>query len=479
MLQRTMQHSNPQAGDIFGNTDAIVKYVLEGHDRGVNWVSFHPTLPLLVSAGDDRLIKIWRMSETKAWEVDTCRGHSNNASAALFHKSQDLILSVGEDKTIRVWDANKRTAVQSFRRENDRFWVIAAHPTINLFAAGHDNGVMVFKLERERPAHSVHQNTLLYVTRDKFIKSFDLNTSTESSNLISLRKLGQPWNPPRSISYNPADGSVLVSSSVDGGTYEFVNLPREGGSLVDSSEAKKGNGTSAVWVARNRFAVFTKDAQTIDIKDLNNSVTRTIKVPQPGVMDIHYGGTGNLLLCTQTQVILYDIQKKEIIAELTTPFVKYVYWNAAGSQVALLGKHTITIANKNLEQIGSIHETIRIKSAVWDDQLEVLLYNTFNHVKYLLPSAQPGDTGVIRSLGSTVYLIRVRGKSLTCLTREGKCEVVDIDPTEYRFKVALAKKEYKEMVRTIKTSNLVGQSIIGYLQKKGYPEVCPLQALLI
>jgi coatomer protein complex subunit alpha (xenin) len=47
---------------MFGNTDAIVKFVLEGHDRGVNWVSFHPTLPLIVSAGDDRLIKLWRMS---------------------------------------------------------------------------------------------------------------------------------------------------------------------------------------------------------------------------------------------------------------------------------------------------------------------------------------------------------------------------------------------------------------------------------
>ena len=136
MLQRSLQHGNPQASDIFGNTDATVKYVLEGHDRGVNWVSFHPTLPLLVSAGDDRLIKIWRMSETKAWEVDTCRGHFNNASAAIFHRGQDLILSVSEDKTIRVWDANKRTAVQSFRRENDRFWIIAAHPVINLFAAG-------------------------------------------------------------------------------------------------------------------------------------------------------------------------------------------------------------------------------------------------------------------------------------------------------------------------------------------------------
>ena len=28
---------------------AQVKYLLEGHDRGVNWASFHPTLPLIVS----------------------------------------------------------------------------------------------------------------------------------------------------------------------------------------------------------------------------------------------------------------------------------------------------------------------------------------------------------------------------------------------------------------------------------------------
>jgi coatomer subunit alpha len=328
---------------------------------------------------------------------------------------------------------------------------------------------MVFKLERERPAYTIHQNTLLFVTKEKFVRSYDLNTSTESSNMISLRKLGYPWNPPRSISYNAADRSVLVSSSVDGGVYELINLPRDGGSVVEGSN-KRGEGTTAVWVARNRFAVFSKDIQTIDIKDLSNSVTRSIKPSQTGVMDIHAGSVaGTLLLSTQNQVVLYDIQKKETIAELMTPFVKYVYWSTDGNQVALLGKHTI--ATKNLEQVCSIHETIRIKSAVWDDTLGVLLYSTLNHVKYLLPSPGVGDTGVIRTLANTVYLIRVRGKSLTCLTREAKVEVSPIDPTEYRFKVALAKKDYKEMVRVIKTSNLVGQSIIAYLQKKGYSEV--------
>jgi hypothetical protein len=33
---------------------------------------------------------------------------------------------------------SKRTGVQTFRREHDRFWILAAHPEINLLAAGHD-----------------------------------------------------------------------------------------------------------------------------------------------------------------------------------------------------------------------------------------------------------------------------------------------------------------------------------------------------
>jgi len=84
---------------------------------------------------------------SKAWEVDTCRGHYNNVSCVLFHPRQELILSNSEDKSIRVWDMTKRTCLNTFRRENERFWVLAAHPTLNLFAAGHDCGMVIFKVE--------------------------------------------------------------------------------------------------------------------------------------------------------------------------------------------------------------------------------------------------------------------------------------------------------------------------------------------
>ncbi|KAJ5220344.1 hypothetical protein N7468_009548 [Penicillium chermesinum] len=440
-----MARANPNQADMFGNTDAIVKFVLEGHDRGVNWVSFHPELPLIVSAGDDRLIKLWRMSDTKAWEVDTCRGHFQNASACLFHPHQDLILSVGEDKTIRVWDLNKRTSVQSFKRDLDRFWVIAAHPEMNLFAAGHDTGVMVFKLERERPASAIHQNQLFYITKEKHVKSYDFVKNEESQSLLSLRKLGSPWVPPRTLSYNPAERAILVTSPADSGTYELIHLPRDATGAVEPTDVKRGQATSAVFVARNRFAVFNPASQQVDIKDLSNSTTKTIK-PPAGTTDIYFGGAGCLLFITPTTVVLFDIQQKKQLAEVTVSGVKYVAWSNDGLYCALLSKHNVTIVTKTLEQVSTLHETIRIKSATWDDA-GVLIYSTLNHVKYSLLN---GDNGIIRTLDQTVYLI---------------------DPTEYRFKLALVKRNYDEMLQIIKTSSLVGQSIISYLQKKGYPEI--------
>lgn len=55
-----------------------------------------------------------------------------------------------------------------------------------------------------------------------------------------------------------------------------------------------------------------------------------------------------------------------------------------------------------------------------------------------------------------------------CLDRNAKPRILDIDPTEYRFKLAVIKGDSEAMPDI---SRLMGQSIISYLQKKGYPEI--------
>lgn len=78
---------------------------------------------------------------------------------------------------------------------------------------------------------------------------------------------------------------------------------------------------------------------------------------------------------------------------------------------------------------------------------------------------------MICTLDNPVYLTRVKGKTVHCLDRSARPRTITIDPTEYRFKLALLRNNHEEMLYIIRTSNLLGQSIIAYLQQKGFPEV--------
>jgi hypothetical protein len=156
-------------------------------------------------------------------------------------------------------------------------------------------------------------------------------------------------------------------------------------------EAKRGLGTSAVFIARNRFAVLDRSANSIQIRNLQNEITKKCAPPCTTTDAVFYAGTGmllcrsedkvgvahvcvgvpecvsvhaiyhlpiyhcqtlsrtsNPLLWTEeapslplslppplfaAQVILFDVQQRTVLAELTTPYVKYVIWNADMSQV--------------------------------------------------------------------------------------------------------------------------------------------------
>jgi len=72
----------------------------------------------------------------------------------------------------------------------------------------------------------------------------------------------------------------------------------------------------------------------------------------------------------------------------------------------------------------AVHETIRVKSAAWDDS-GVLVYTTLNHIKYCLPN---GDSGIIQTLEVPVYITRVFGDTIFCLDRDGKNRLIKVLP---------------------------------------------------
>jgi len=456
--------------DLFGNTDVVVLHVMEGHDRGVNWAAFHPEDPLVVSGADDRHVKFWRLTETKWYEVDTLRGHLSNVSCAMFHPRKPLILSNSEDKTIRVWDVTRRISLKIFRRDQDkdRFWVLAAHPEQNLFAAGHDSGLIVFKLEHERPAYCVHGDTVYYV-KERFLHAYNFRQGKHASLGAVRRKRGLDCAP-RHLHYNPAEDALLVLTDQ---AYDLYQLPR--GGAKDLGEPKNG-ANAGCFVARNRFAVLSPVYYKVLVKDLANQVTKEVELPrEDGAGNALYydriwpASTGSVLLREYARsVVLLDLQRKKVTARVAAPNVKFAIWSSSDkdARVALLGRDVLVLANRQLEASCTVHD-VRMKSGAWHPS-GVFLYTTLTHLKFCLPN---GDTGIIRTLDVPIFLVAAQANVVHCLDRACRTRAFTIDPTEFLLKLAVVQGDYHAVLALVRKFGLLGQAIIAYLQQKGYPEL--------
>lgn len=98
--------------------------------------------------------------------------------------------------------------------------------------------------------------------------------------------------------------------------------------LAGLKDAKRGSGGSAVFIARNRFAVLDKAAGEILIKNLRNEITKKTPAPVSGTDALFYAGTGMLLCRAEDKVrdstLLYLTFSRNSADELpvSSPFLR-------------------------------------------------------------------------------------------------------------------------------------------------------------
>ncbi|CDI84888.1 coatomer alpha subunit, putative [Eimeria praecox] len=508
-------------GDIFAATDAVCKLVLEGHERGANWATFHPSMPLIASAADDKLIKLWRYNSVKAWEVDTLRGHSNNVSCLVFHPHRDLLISDSEDRTIRVWDVSRRTCLHTFRRDMDRFWVLAAHPTSGAIAAGHDGGMVVFKLATERPPSCMWTgHELLYVAERRLCwidTAALLHQQQQQQQLeVMLTEVRRPPNAlangPKQLLVNPLNtgevNAVVVYAEGDSLSYDFLCGPRTDGRGPPAagclSQVAQGTGLSFAFIARNKLAILetapsgsclrVQTAPSVSSQGAHATADAGRIEPLPVAADkIFFAGPNRLILLGEDKMYLYDVPARRLSPPLTLNIggpVRTVTWAPDMQHLALTSKHSVVLLRANFAALSampigatekgmeapepafkilaSLHENIRVKGGVWDPEFGGFIYSTLSHVKYCTTN---GDRGIVYSLSESIYIVSVMQQQLLYLDRRSQLHCRALACNDYLFRVALSRQDYMRVALLVRYGNLCGNALIGYLKEKGYSEI--------
>jgi WD40 repeat protein len=112
-----------------------LKAILKGHRSGIWTVSFHPTAPLLATAGSDNEIRIWETNTHQC--IAILEGHTSYVTSVAFHPTEPILLVSGsDDNTIKVWDIISRECLSSTTRPHPHgVSCVAVHPSKSLIAS--------------------------------------------------------------------------------------------------------------------------------------------------------------------------------------------------------------------------------------------------------------------------------------------------------------------------------------------------------
>lgn len=161
------------------------------HTDWVSCVRFSPSAkqPLIVSAGWDRLVKVWNLNNCKL--NTNLAGHVAPLYTVTISPDGSLCASGGKDGTAMLWDVN----------EGKHLYSLDAGSTIN---------AMTFS----------PKNYWLCAATDTSIKVWDLENKAVLDELTSTNppKSGIPWCV--SLAWS-ADGNTLFCGSTDGIIYVY------------------------------------------------------------------------------------------------------------------------------------------------------------------------------------------------------------------------------------------------------------------
>jgi guanine nucleotide-binding protein subunit beta-2-like 1 protein len=215
------------------NTGATAR-TFQGHAKDVNSVAFSGDNRQIVSGSRDRTIKLWNtLAECKYTITEDI--HTDWVSCVVFSPSakMPLIVSAGWDKLVKVWNLSNCKLRTNLVGHTGVVYVATVSPDGSLCASGGKDGTaMLWDVNDGKHLYSLDaggtinaltfspKNYWLVAATDTAIKVWDLENKNvlDELNPTAPPKNGIPWCV--SLQWS-ADGNTLFAGSTNGSIYVY------------------------------------------------------------------------------------------------------------------------------------------------------------------------------------------------------------------------------------------------------------------
>jgi WD40 repeat protein/nucleoside phosphorylase len=251
---------------------ALVR-TLVGHAFMVAGCAVSPDGLRVVSASDDRTLKVWDLDSGR--ELASLRGHTNSVSSCVVTPDGRRVVSASRDHTLKVWDLDSNRLLASLRGHTAGVDACAVTPDgRRVVSASHDRTLKVWDLDSGRQLASLQGHTsavtgcavtpdgrrVVSASHDHTLKVWDLDSGRQLASLQGHTSLVS------SCAVTP-DGRCVISASWDA-TLKIWDL--DSGRQLASLQGHTSRVNACAVTPDGRRVVSASEDETLKVWDFDS-----------------------------------------------------------------------------------------------------------------------------------------------------------------------------------------------------------------
>jgi len=319
----------------------------EGHSNVINFMSFSPDATKVITASDDKTLKLWDVNTGK--EMGTFIGHCDSVIGCAFSPDGKKVLSASRDKTLKGWDVNNFAEILTFTGHVGAITACAIHPNgIWLLSASMDGTIKLWDIEtgaeiRTFVGHSdsitgcvftPDGQSFLSISRDGTINLWDTETGAEIRTFVghSDSIIG--------ISVSP-DNQWFVTLTEDYSLRLWHLLSRTGaGDEIGRLEGVSDPVLGFAYSPDGKRFVSASDDYSLKLQDLQTGEIKVLSAHTDFVYDCVFSNDGKKFISTSYDglSLTWDAKTGDILKESRI-------WRFFGCAISNDGSKLLFISN--------------------------------------------------------------------------------------------------------------------------------------